>query len=78
MNKEKTDDRNIVLESGFAFKAENVKYHQKGKIKVNFHSNRKKDITESKNKKNLPDKILDKEIFKQVEKNIKTTYRIVE
>lgn len=78
MDKDKLDDNDIVLESGFAYKAKKLKYTRKGKIKVNFYTNREKDITESKYKRNLPKSIQENKTYKRVEKHTETTLRIVE
>jgi len=78
MNKDELDDNDIVLESGFAYKAKKLKYDHKGEKRVNFYTNREKDISQSKHKKNLPETIQEGKVYKRVEKHTETTLRIIE
>ena len=78
MNKDELDNNDIVLESGFAFKAEKLEYQRKGKKKANLYTNRKKDITESKYYKNLRDTVQENTVYEQVEKHSEKTLRVIE
>jgi len=78
MKKDKLEEENITLETGFAFKAEKIKFNKKGHKEVRIYTNRENDITESKYNRNLPDKIQENKVYKRVEKHIEMKLRIVE